>query len=505
MIAQGLPASPGSAVGRIVFSADDAVRKASKPDHDPLILVSHETTADDIHGMAVSAGFLTARGGATSHAAVVARGMGKCCVTGARDILVDQRSRTLHIGETMFQEGDWLSLDGLTGRIFPGRLPLLCADVSHPELDIILEWSIDHASSVVRANADTPRDAAAARRAGAKGIGLCRTEHMFFSPDRLPHVRAMILASNREDRQAALDKLLPMQQGDFEELFREMSGYPVTIRLLDPPLHEFLPSPEEVGAELSLAQEENNSQRAEELNAVLARVKTLSEKNPMMGHRGCRLSISYPEILAMQVKAILQAALEVAKEGLSPVPEIMVPLIACAAEVKRLRSLVDEVAVEVFASYEERINYSFGTMIELPRAALCADTFANEVSFVSFGTNDLTQMTYGFSRDDARAYLDTYLEQGILQIDPFLTIDQEGVGSLMRTAITNLRAKNPGIKIGVCGEHGGDPESIAFFRSLGVDYVSCSPARIPIAQLATAQAEPPLQSNASPCDTLSAV
>jgi pyruvate,orthophosphate dikinase len=488
-IAQGLPASPGAAVGRIALSADEAVIAAGKHGEQPVILVTQETTADDIHGMAVAAGFLTAHGGATSHAAVVARGMGKCCITGAKGIFVDGTTGTLRIRDAIFHAGDWLSLDGSTGRVFAGKLPLCAAEANNSHLDILLAWSIDLSSTLVRANADTPQDAAAAQRGGAKGIGLCRTEHMFFATDRLPHMRSMILALNVDDRKKALDKLLPMQQEDFEALFRQMSPLPVTIRLLDPPLHEFLPGVEEVNAELELARSKNDARKVAELEALPLRVRSLAEVNPMMGHRGCRLSITFPEILVMQVTAIFQAALSVEAEGFVPAPEIMVPLVACAEELRYLRRLIDETAVDVFARQGRSIDYRVGAMIELPRAAVCAGTFADQISFVSFGTNDLTQMTFGFSRDDARKYLDSYLEQGILTVDPFITIDQEGVGSLMRTAIRELRAKNPEMKIGVCGEHGGDPTSIAFFKSLGVDYVSCSPARLPIAQLAVAQAE----------------
>lgn len=488
-IAQGLPASPGAAVGRIALSADEAVEMAGESGENPVILVTQETTADDIHGMAVAAGLLTAQGGATSHAAVVARGMGKSCVTGAKGISVDVTKGIVRTGGAILRRGDWLSMDGSTGRVFEGQLPLRAADMSCAELDTLLQWAADLSSTGIRANADTPLDATIARKSGAQGIGLCRTEHMFFAPDRLPYVRAMILASNLEDRKQALDKLVPMQQEDFEALFREMSPLPVTIRLLDPPLHEFLPRIEEVIAELKLAESRNDQAKVEELEALLLRVQALTEANPMMGHRGCRLSITYPEILEMQVTAILQAALKVAEEGFLPVPEIMVPLVACAEEVRHLRQQIDETAIRVFRKHGRRIDYSFGTMIELPRAAVCAGTFADQVSFVSFGTNDLTQMTFGFSRDDARKYLDSYLEQGILTVDPFITVDREGVGALMETAIRQLRIKNPKIKIGVCGEHGGDPASIAFFRLLGVDYVSCSPARLPIAQLAVAQAE----------------
>jgi pyruvate,orthophosphate dikinase len=489
VIARGLAASPGAAVGKIVLSADEAVRAANKQNADPIILVRQETTADDIHGMAVAAGFLTARGGATSHAAVVARGMGKCCITGAQEIFIDESKATVRIGEMTFRERDWLSIDGMTGQIFAGKLPLRAADTENNALNILLTWALELSETEVWANADTPQDAAIARASGAKGIGLCRTEHMFFAPDRLPYVRSMILASNSEDRNKALEALLPMQQEDFEEIFRQMSPLPVTVRLLDPPLHEFLPSREEVNEELANVRNARDAQKIAEMETLLQRVQMLAEINPMMGHRGCRLSITYPEILAMQVKAILQAAIKVSAEGFSPRPEIMVPLVACVAEIELLRRLIDETAAEVFANHGDSIPYNVGTMIELPRAAVCARTFADQVSFVSFGTNDLTQMTFGFSRDDARKYLDSYFEQGILQSDPFVTIDQEGVGSLIEMAIGTLRSENPKIKIGVCGEHGADPASIAFFKSLGVDYVSCSPARIPMAQIAMAQAE----------------
>jgi len=489
VIAQGLAASPGASVGRIALSANEAVEMAGERRENPVILVTQETTADDIHGMAVAVGFLTAQGGATSHAAVVARGMGKCCVTGAKNIVVDEANEVVRMGDIIFRKGDWISLDGSGGRVFEGRLELQPADKECPELDTLLAWATDLTTTTVRANADTPTDAAGARRFGAQGIGLCRTEHMFFAPDRLPHVRSMILALNRDARKDALEYLTPIQQKDFEDLFREMSPLPVTIRLLDPPLHEFLPHIEDLQGDLRLAQDRKDQEKIEELKTLLTRVRSLAEANPMMGHRGCRLSITYPEILEMQVRAILQAALTVAAEGFVPVPEIMVPLVACAEEVRHLRELVDQTAARVFDEQGKRIEYSFGTMIELPRAAVCAGSFAHMVSFVSFGTNDLTQMTFGFSRDDARNYLDSYLEQGILKVDPFITVDQQGVGALIETAIQQLRALNPKIKIGVCGEHGGDPDSIAFFKSIGVDYVSCSPARLPVAWLAAAQAE----------------
>lgn len=487
-LTQGLAASPGAAVGRIALSADEAVEMASRGEK--VVLVTQETTADDIHGMAVSTGFLTARGGATSHAAVVARGMGKCCITGAKNILLDEDTKIIHIGGKVFRAGDWLSLEGSTGRVFEGKLPVKPARADNPDLDTLLKWATDSGACLVRANADTPQDAAAARAAHAAGIGLCRTEHMFFAADRLNHMRAMILAATTEERVRALNLLLPMQQRDFEELFRAMSPLPVTIRLLDPPLHEFLPSMDEVNAEIAAARHDENWDLAMEMEACRHRVEALKESNPMMGHRGCRLSLSHPEILEMQVKAILQAALVVAGEGFSPAPEIMVPLVASEEEMKVLAEKIHETASEVFRAHGEEIDYSVGAMIELPRAAVCADRIAKHVSFLSFGTNDLTQMTYGFSRDDARSYLDGYLQQGILKADPFITIDREGVGYLIELAVNNVRAVNPKIKLGVCGEHGGDPESIQFFASLGIDYVSCSPFRIPIAQLAAAQARP---------------
>jgi len=486
LLTSGLPASPGAAVGVLALSADRAV--GMKAAGKIVILLTEETTADDIHGMAASVGFLTARGGATSHAAVVARGMGKCCITGAKDISIDKKAGTVRIGGTTFREGDWLSLEGNTGRVFAGKLPMRPASEDHPELDLLLTWALEGAQCSVRANADTPADATASIAAGASGIGLCRTEHMFFAQDRLPHVRKMILAQTVAERIAALDVLLPMQQLDFEELFRIMSPHPVTIRLLDPPLHEFLPSNEEIQHELADARNSENWDLCITLEGVRRQVELLRETNPMMGHRGCRLSLTYPEILHMQVTAILRAAFVVAKEGYKPYPEIMVPLVASEEEMKVLAEMIHTTAKNVFASQTDRVEYKVGTMIELPRAAVCAGPISKHVSFISFGTNDLTQMTYGFSRDDARNYLDSYLEQGILKVDPFITIDREGVGHLMEMAIRSVRRLNPTIKIGVCGEHGGDPESIDFFHSLGVDYVSCSPSRLRVAQLAVAQA-----------------
>ncbi len=444
--------------------------------------------------MDASVGFLTARGGATSHAAVVARGMGKCCITGAKEITIDEATGVACIGTERFRQGDWLSLDGSTGRVFAGKMPLRPASEHHPELDQLLNWALAMKSPQVRANADTPADAAAAMAAGATGIGLCRTEHMFFASDRLEVVRAMILAKSAPARVAALEHLLPIQQGDFEALFRTMSPLPVTIRLLDPPLHEFLPSAHDLTQDIASARSEEDWERCLTLEGMRKQVEALTEANPMMGHRGCRLSLTYPEILKMQVCAILQAALVVAGEGYSPQPEIMVPLVSSEQEMQALATLIHNTANEVLAESGQLVSYKVGTMIELPRAAVCAGAIARHVSFISFGTNDLTQMTYGFSRDDARSYLDSYLEQGIFKVDPFITIDREGVGHLMEMAIQSVRRVNPGIKIGICGEHGGDPESIEYFCSLGVDYVSCSPSRLRVAQLASAQSfDQPLQ------------
>jgi pyruvate, orthophosphate dikinase len=482
----GLPASPGAAVGMLALSADAAV--AMHAGGDPVILLTEETTADDIHGMDASVGFLTARGGATSHAAVVARGMGKCCITAAKEVSIDDSMGVARIGAQTFAQGDWISLDGSTGRVFAGKLPMRPASESHPELDQLLAWASAVDSCKVRANADTPADALVAVTNGAAGIGLCRTEHMFFAPGRLQHIRAMIMAASVAERVVALNRLLPIQQGDFEELFRTMSPKPVTIRLLDPPLHEFLPSGRDLEQELVSARAEEDWERCIALEAVRAQLEALTETNPMMGHRGCRLSLTYPEILQMQVRAILQAALVVADEGLEPHPEIMVPLVSSEQEMRVLADLIHATASDVFTACGARVDYKIGTMIELPRAAVCAGPISKHVSFISFGTNDLTQMTYGFSRDDARSYLDSYLEQGIFKADPFITIDCDGVGELMRMAIHSVRKLNPTIKIGICGEHGGDPESIGFFHSLGVDYVSCSSSRLRVAQLAVAQA-----------------
>jgi pyruvate, orthophosphate dikinase len=485
-IAQGLPASPGSAVGQLALTAERAVELAGKDKQRPVILVRQETTADDIHGMDAAVGFLTAHGGATSHAAVVARGMGKCCITGASGIFADETAGVLRIGGHTLREGDWLSLDGATGRVFLGQLRLQESEsFDNPYLTRLLFWARECSAIHVWANADTPQDAERAREAGATGIGLCRTEHMFFAKDRLPQVRSMILASTLEERERALAALLPMQRADFEELFRAMAALPVTIRLIDPPLHEFLPTELAARDELARARREE-PQSVRRLEEVLTRVQQLSESNPMLGLRGCRLGIIHPEIIVMQITAILQAALRVDAEGIAVLPEIMLPLVACVEEVRHLRNLIEKTAANLFHQEGRRIGYRVGTMIELPRAAVCAGEIAQEVDFMSFGTNDLTQMTFGFSRDDAHKYLDTYLTLGILKHNPFLTIDREGVGSLIELAIRKAIAANPAIKLGICGEHGGDPASIAFFEEIGLDYISCSPARIPIAQLSAA-------------------
>jgi pyruvate,orthophosphate dikinase len=486
-IARGLAASPGSAVGQLVFTADRAVALAGKRKEHPVILVREETSAEDIQGMDAAVGFVTAHGGATSHAAVVARGMGKCCVTGASGLEIDETRGLLRAGHCELKEGDWLSIDGATGRIFAGRLPLKPGQSDNPWLEKLLAWSRKEIGSSVRANADTPDDAERARDFDASGIGLCRTEHMFFAPTRLQHVRAMILADDGPTRKTALDKLLPMQQEDFEEIFHAMAGLPVTIRLIDPPLHEFLPGLDEARAALSEAREQGSTQ-VSELEHVIVRIGQLNETNPMMGHRGCRLGITYPEIIVMQTRAILRAAITVQTEGIPVKPEIMIPLVSSVEEIRFLREVIAATAEKVFTEEQETVTYRLGTMIELPRAVVCAGAIAREVDFLSFGTNDLTQMTFGFSRDDARKYLDTYLELGILEDDPFITLDREGVGEFIAMAISRARKANPRIKIGVCGEHGGDPRSIEFFYSLGVDYISMSPARIPVAQLALAQA-----------------
>ncbi len=478
VLGKGLPASPGAASGQIVFTADDAEVwvKAGKK----VVLTRIETSPEDIHGMHAAEGILTTRGGMTSHAAVVARGMGKPCVAGAGDLRVDYDAKTLTAGNVVLAEGDWITLDGSTGQVLNGQVPKI-----QPELTggfaKLMAWADSFRRLKVRANAETPLDASTARNFGCQGIGLCRTEHMFFDPQRIINVRQMIVAETETARRAALDKLLPYQRQDFVELFKIMAGLPLTIRLLDPPLHEFLPHTEEDMAEVARA-------AGTDIKHVKARAAQLHEANPMLGHRGCRLGITYPEIYEMQARAIFEAAAEVIMDGAVIYPEVMLPLIATKAEFDRLKELVDRVAGEVMEKTGAKIEYLVGTMIELPRAALIADKIAEGAQFFSFGTNDLTQTTYGLSRDDAGNFLVQYQEKGVLESDPFVTIDQEGVGELVKIAAERGRKTRPDLKLGICGEHGGDPASVHFCDSVGLDYVSCSPYRVPIARLAAAHA-----------------
>jgi pyruvate,orthophosphate dikinase len=489
VLSKGLPASPGAAVGQIVFSADDAVAAHQKGKYKSIILVRGETTPEDIHGMEIASGILTSRGGMTSHAAVVTRGMGKCCVAGAGEIVVDEKKKEMRVKGQTFKEGDWLSLDGTSGRVIKGKLNTLDASPDDPNLVKFMAWADPFRRLKVRANADIPRDAKAAIAFGAEGIGLCRTEHMFFAEDRLPHMRAMIMASNEKDRRAALKKLLPMQRSDFAGLFKAMKGYPVTIRTLDPPLHEFLPKREDLLVEIKeLELTKPRSPKLKELRVILARVEELHEQNPMLGHRGCRLGITYPEITEMQARAIIEAALQLKKQGHTVVPEIMIPLTTGIKEMKNQADIVRRVAEEVFAEKKDSVEYLVGTMIELPRAALVADKIAEEAEFFSFGTNDLTQTTFGFSRDDINQFLPDYMKLGIFKQDPFATLDQEGVGQLVEMATERGRKTRPTLKVGICGEHGGDPESVKFCHRTGLNYVSCSPFRVLTARLAAAQA-----------------
>ncbi len=489
VLATGLPASPGAAVGQVVFTADEAVERYQKDPKTKLILVRAETTPEDIHGMEVASGILTSRGGMTSHAAVVTRGMGKCCVAGAGDIDVSEKNREIKVAGKTLKAGDWISLDGTTGRVINGQLKTVDANPDDPELLKFMSWAEPFRRIGVRANADIPRDALQARAFGAEGIGLCRTEHMFFAEDRLAHMRAMILAGNEKDRRAALKKLLPMQRADFVGVFRAMDGFPVTIRTLDPPLHEFLPRREELMVEIAkLEISKPRSPKLKELHTLLNRVEQLHEVNPMLGLRGCRLGITYPEITEMQARAIFEAAVKVAKEGVKVKPEVMIPLTTGIKEMANQAAIVRRVAEEVFAEKETKVEYLVGTMIELPRAALMADEIAKEAEFFSFGTNDLTQTTFGFSRDDVGKILTAYLAEGILKQDPFVTIDQQGVGQLIKMAVEKGRKTRPTIKLGICGEHGGDPASVEFCAQVGLNYVSCSPYRVLTARLAAAQA-----------------
>ena len=484
-LAQGLPASPGAVSGRIVFSAEDAVAQAKQG---RVVLVRKETVPDDIHGMEVAVGILTSRGGMTSHAAVVARGMGKCCVVGAEAIKIDERNKLLMAGNTQLREGDWITLEGSSGKIFEGQVATVEPDPASGDFAAFMGMADQIRRLGIRANADIPRDAEVARKFGAEGIGLCRTEHMFFAEDRLPHVQKMILANTEPERREHLNKLLPFQRADFEGLFRAMDGLPVTIRLLDPPLHEFLPKREELMVEIAVLRAKNGapSQIAEK-EKLLQRVETLHEFNPMLGHRGCRLGITYPEISEMQCRAIFEAACKLQKEGRTVKPEIMIPLVGLPKEFEEQKAIVDRVAEEVFTQTGAKVEYTVGTMIELPRAVVVADKIAESAEFFSFGTNDLTQTTFGFSRDDAGKIIVDYMAKGILKADPFQELDRDGVGVLLRMGIEKGRSTRSNLKIGICGEHGGDPSSIEFCDEVGLDYVSCSPYRVPIARLAAAQ------------------
>lgn len=479
-VAKGLPASPGAATGKIYFEAEHAVN-AYKNGEKFVVLVRLETSPEDIEGMHVSKGILTGRGGMTSHAAVVARGMGTCCVAGCNDVKINEEEKYfIDKNGKKYVEGDWISLDGSTGNVYGDRLPTVQPEMTG-DFATLMGWADELRTLKVRTNADTPADAAQAMKFGAEGIGLCRTEHMFFDADRIPAMREMIVARTEEQRRKALDKLLPMQRGDFEGLFKEMKGYPVTIRFLDPPLHEFLPQADEDIA--SLAKEMGMS--FEDLKGIVA---DLHEFNPMMGHRGCRLAVTYPEIAEMQTRAVIEAAINVNKQGMNVIPEIMIPLVGDIKELKFVKDVVVKTANEVIEKSGMKLEYKVGTMIEIPRAAITADEIAKEAEFFSFGTNDLTQMTFGFSRDDAGKFLEEYYNKKIYESDPFARLDQNGVGRLVEMAAKLGKQTRPDIKLGICGEHGGDPSSVEFCHKAGLNYVSCSPFRVPIARLAAAQA-----------------
>jgi len=481
VLGKGLPASPGAAQGTVVFSADGAVK--GKVEGRKVILVRRETSPEDIDGMNSAQGVLTARGGMTSHAAVVARGMGKPCVAGCGDLLVDYEAGTMTIGGKTFREGDVITIDGSAGAIINGEVPLVAPSLDDPYLNQIMEWADQVRRLGIRTNADTPHDSKQARGFGAEGIGLCRTEHMFFGEERISKMREMILADNEAGRRKALVKILPLQQDDFEGIFRAMDGLPVTVRLLDPPLHEFLPGHEMTAEIASLAAE-----LGVDVDMLERRIDGLHEMNPMLGHRGCRLGLTYPEVYETQVEAIIRAALAVKADGVDVKPEIMIPLVGAVRELSDLRKRTEAVAKSVLAETGGELDYLIGTMIEIPRAALCADKIAEFADFFSFGTNDLTQMTFGYSRDDAGVFLPDYVASRILPSDPFQQLDQEGVGQLVAMAVEKGRAARPDIHLGICGEHGGDPSSIDFCHRVGLDYVSCSPFRVPIARLAAAHA-----------------
>ena len=478
VLTKGLPASPGAATGEVVFFAEDAAKW--NRDGRKVILVRIETSPEDLSGMNAAEGILTARGGMTSHAAVVARGMGKCCVSGAGELIIDYKARTIRIGDTLIREGDWISLNGSTGEVYLGQVATKAAELND-DFTKLLGLAKKYSVMRVRANADTPGDARTAFSFGAEGIGLCRTEHMFFENTRIKAIREMILADDEAGRRVALAKLLPMQRGDFEALFEVMNGYPVTVRLLDPPLHEFVPQDEK--GQREMAAEMNVS-----YDKIKARVDALHEVNPMLGHRGCRLGNTYPEITEMQARAIIEAAMNVEKRGIPVKVEIMVPLVGNHKELRYQRDIIEHVAEEVFAERNDKMEYMVGTMIEIPRAAVTADQIAEVADFFSFGTNDLTQMTLGFSRDDIGKFLPVYLDKGLIKADPFQTLDQNGVGQLVKTGVFKGRDVKPQLKCGICGEHGGDPASVEFCHFAGLNYVSCSPFRVPIAWLAAAHA-----------------
>ncbi len=478
VIAQGLPASPGAACGQIVFHADDA--QAWHEDGHKVVLVRIETSPEDLAGMASAEGILTARGGMTSHAAVVARGMGKCCVSGVGSLNVDYKAKTVEIDGVVYKEGDYLSLNGTTGQVYAGEVPTKAAELSG-DFKELMDLCDKYTKLQVRTNADTPHDARVARQFGAKGIGLTRTEHMFFDDQKIIAMREMILAKDAEGREKALAKLLPYQKADFKGILEAMDGLPVNIRLLDPPLHEFVPH--DIAGQETMAKEMGVS-----LEDIKRRVDSLAENNPMLGHRGCRLGITFPEITAMQTRAILSAACELKKEGKDPKPEIMVPLIGILHELKQQKSIIQRVAKEVFEEYGIEVEFEIGTMIEIPRAALTADRIATEAEYFSFGTNDLTQMTFGYSRDDIASFLPVYLDKKILKVDPFQVLDQNGVGKLVKYAVEKGREVRPTLRTGICGEHGGEPSSVKFCAKIGLNYASCSPFRVPIARLAAAQA-----------------
>ena len=480
VIATGLAASPGAATGKLCFTAEDVIKMHEAGEKD-LILARLETSPEDIEGMNLAHGILTVRGGMTSHAAVVARGMGTCCVSGCGDIIVDEENKTLKLKDgTTFKEGDYISLDGSTGNVYGEQIKTVEPEISG-NFETIMEWADATRKLKIRTNADTPRDALQARKFGAEGIGLCRTEHMFFEEERIFNFRRMITATTLEAREEALEKILPYQRDDFEGLFRAMDGYTVTIRFLDPPLHEFLPHTDEEIKPLA-------ESLGMTFEALKNRVESLKEFNPMMGHRGCRLAITYPEIAKMQTRAVIEAAINVQNEGKTVIPEIMIPLVGTVKELKYVKNIVVETANEIIKEKGADLKYEVGTMIEIPRAALTADEIAEEAEFFSFGTNDLTQMTFGFSRDDATKFLGDYYKKKILEQDPFATIDQTGVGKLVAMAAELGRKTRPNIHLGICGEHGGDPKSIDFCHRVGLDYVSCSPFRVPVARLAAAQA-----------------